>query len=86
MGETVIVATVTVAGSALGTLSNEYGFYSLTLARGNYAIQVSVIGMNTGQVQVVTVTTDAPGRRLKNPQMSIERINVQEIKNIHVIW
>lgn len=106
-GETVIGATITVAGSSIATISNEYGFYSLTLTKGEYAILVSVIGMKTKQIQVameknirlditmeeeakdlevVTVTAASPGRSLRSPQMSVERINVQEIKNIPVLF
>jgi hypothetical protein len=106
-GETVIGATISVAGSNSGTVSNEYGFYSLTLVKGDYKIIVSAVGMAARQVDVildknirmdflmeeeakdleaVTVTAAAPGRSLKNPQMSIERINVQEIKDIPVLF
>ncbi|MBC7828734.1 MAG: TonB-dependent receptor [Chitinophagaceae bacterium] len=106
-GETLIGATVAVWGTSSGTLSNEYGFYSLTLPEGNYSVLISAIGMKTRQEQivlnknirldismgeeakdleVVTVTAAAPGRSLRNPQMSVERINVQEIKNIPVLF
>src|SRR5215204_1541761 len=106
-GETVIGASISVAGSNIGTVSNEYGFYSLTLVQGDYEIIVSAIGMaprhvdvtldknirmdfvmeeETKDLEAVTVTAAAPGRSLRNPQMSIERINVQEIKDIPVLF
>ena len=106
-GETVIGATIAVSASGTGTVSNEYGFYSLTLLRGEYTISVSAVGMKTKEVGVVmdknirmdflmeeevkdleavTVTAAAPGRSLGNPQMSIDRINVQEIKDIPVLF
>ncbi len=34
----------------------------------------------------VTVTASATGRSLKNPQMGLERINVQEVKNVPVLF
>jgi hypothetical protein len=37
-------------------------------------------------LESVTVTAAAPGRGLKSPQMSVERINVQEIKNLPVLF
>lgn len=43
-GETLIAATIRVAGTTLATASNEYGFYSLTLPNGNYALEISAIG------------------------------------------
>ncbi|MBW7893041.1 MAG: carboxypeptidase-like regulatory domain-containing protein, partial [Chitinophagaceae bacterium] len=41
-GETIIGASVR-AGSA-GTFSNDYGFYSLSLPRGNYQLIISAVG------------------------------------------
>jgi hypothetical protein len=44
-GETVIGATVRVLNRNAGTISNEYGFYSLTLPAGNYQVQFSSTGL-----------------------------------------
>src|SRR5215831_7445565 len=52
-GETIIGATIHV-GKA-GTTSNEYGFYSLTLEKGNYAIEFSAVGM---QAKTDTINLD----------------------------
>lgn len=43
-GETLIGATLTVAGKAKGISSNQYGFYSITLDQGEYSFIVSYIG------------------------------------------
>lgn len=43
-GETLISASVEVQGSEAGTVSNEYGFYSLTLPVGEYRITYSAVG------------------------------------------
>jgi hypothetical protein len=43
-GEEIIGASVRVKGQNLGARSNEYGFYSLTLEKGNYTIIYSYIG------------------------------------------
>ena len=44
-GETMIGATVSIKElSGVGTASNEYGFYSITLPEGNYTLQVNFIG------------------------------------------
>jgi hypothetical protein len=40
-GESIIGATVSVDGQSKGVLSNQYGFYSLTLEKGKYDISVS---------------------------------------------
>lgn len=106
-GETIIGATVTIAGGAAATISNEYGFYSLTLPAGQYTLQFSAIGSKTTQVPIdltkdtqlspaleedsselagVTVTARAPATNRKSPQMSVERINVQSVRNLPVIF
>ena len=43
-GETLIGATVQLAGQGVGTVTNEYGFYSLTLPSGSYEIVVGYLG------------------------------------------
>lgn len=40
-GESIIGATVTVNGQSKGVASNQYGFYSITLDKGQYSISVS---------------------------------------------
>lgn len=43
-GETLISASVLVTGQSKGISSNQYGFYSITLPAGDYAISVSFTG------------------------------------------
>lgn len=43
-GETLYGASVYLKGSTIGVLSNEYGFYSLTVPKGNYILVVSYLG------------------------------------------
>lgn len=106
-GEVIIGATLSVGGRSTGTVSNEYGFYSLKLPKGDHTLEVSAIGMKTEQIslsvsgdkrmdvvmqeeaaqlQEVRVTASSSGRSLKSPQMSMERINVQEVKNIPMLF
>lgn len=49
-GETLIGASVRTNNA--GTVSNEYGFYSLTLEKGNYSIEFSAIGMQSRTLSV----------------------------------
>lgn len=42
--ETLIGVTITILELKSGTTTNEYGFYSLTLPKGNYTIQISYVG------------------------------------------
>jgi hypothetical protein len=43
-GETLIGATVRLSGVRNGTISNSYGFYSITAPEGNYTVQVNYVG------------------------------------------
>ncbi|PPK87706.1 outer membrane receptor protein involved in Fe transport [Neolewinella xylanilytica] len=43
-GETLIGATVQLDGTTLGTVTNAYGFYSLTVAPGSYTVRASYLG------------------------------------------
>ena len=45
--ETIIGATISVNGHGKGVSSNQYGFYSLTLAEGEYEITITHVGYNT---------------------------------------
>jgi len=51
-GETLIGAVVQVKDQKKATLSNEYGFYSLTLVEGEYVIVVSYIGFEKKEFQI----------------------------------
>ncbi len=53
-GETVIGAIVKVAGaSGIGSATNEYGFYSLTIQEGTYSIEISYMGFKKINRQIV---------------------------------
>lgn len=46
-GETLLGATVFLKGTSIGSLTNEYGFYSITAPEGNYTLTTSYIGFAT---------------------------------------
>lgn len=49
-GETLIGASIRAGNS--GTITNEYGFYSLTLEKGTYTLEVSALSMEKQTLQV----------------------------------
>ena len=51
-GETLIGATVYLDGTSKGTSTNEYGFYSLTVAPGTYTLVVSYLGFGDQRKEV----------------------------------
>ncbi len=51
-GETLIGANILVTGEGRGVQSNQYGFFSITLNKGNYTLLVSFIGYQSKEVAV----------------------------------
>ena len=51
--ETLIGATVYCAALGIGTVSNEYGFYSLTMPKGEYELTFSYVGYATKTENVI---------------------------------
>ncbi|GAA4305966.1 TonB-dependent receptor [Aestuariibaculum suncheonense] len=56
-GETIIGATVFLQGTSNGAITNEYGFYSLTVPKGDYTLLVSYLGYNT-ITKTINLTAD----------------------------
>ncbi len=51
-GETLIGSSIAVNNNAKGIASNQYGFYSITLKKGNYVLICSYVGFETKAVEV----------------------------------
>ena len=45
--ETLIGVNIIVSDQTIGTITNEYGFYSLTLPEGKYVLQINYLGYQT---------------------------------------
>ncbi len=108
-GESLIRASVRILNSSSGTVTNDYGFYSLTLPTGNYRIEFSALGQKSdttaieltknllinvslleeskqlSEVVIKSVNRSA-GRSIRGTQTGIERLSIQEIKNIPIIF
>ena len=51
-GESLIGASITVAGQGMGVSSNRYGFYSITLPEGNYTLYITFAGYHAMQAEI----------------------------------
>jgi Outer membrane receptor proteins, mostly Fe transport len=104
--ETLIGVTIAVTELRTGTTTNEYGFYSLTLPKGEYRITVSYLGFQdivetislnknlkkdfslaeeAEELEEVVVTDDAERLDIRKPQMSVNTLAAQTIKQIPVV-
>ncbi|WBA44105.1 TonB-dependent receptor [Hymenobacter canadensis] len=100
-GEALVGATVSIPALGLGTGANEYGFYSLSVPAGTYAVQFSFIGYETQtvtltltqsqtravrlaaqgvQVGEVIVRGQRPDQNVKSTEMSVNRLDMKQIK------
>lgn len=50
--ETLIGVNVNIVGTKIFAISNEYGFYSITLPNGNYQLSISYVGYETVEEQI----------------------------------
>lgn len=105
-GEKIMGASITVTSTPVGTLSNEYGYYSLTLPKGKYTVRISAVGYEGQTLEVdlhkntslylaltevnkslenVVIKAKPGSRSLRSPQMGMERISLNEIKNMPLL-
>lgn len=105
-GETLIGVNVIIPELRTGAITNEYGFYSITLPEGTYDVTYSSLGMETQVVTIqltenirrnvsmgsdaeqldeVVIETDVERASIKAPQMSVNTLTAETIKNIPVV-
>jgi len=105
--ETLIGVSLYIEETKTGLSTNEYGFYSITLPKGNYTILISYIGYQTLQ-ETINLTQDTRknffisekseeldevviiqnNKRvdIRKPEMSVNKLTIQEIKEMPVIF
>ncbi|MCA0133041.1 TonB-dependent receptor [Winogradskyella alexanderae] len=105
--ETLIGVNVVFPDIQSGTMTNEYGFYSITLPEGVYTIQISYLGFKTITEKVelysdinknykltesvesldeVVIKEDIERLNIKKPQMSVNALSIETIKNMPVVF
>ena len=50
--ELIIGANIVIPGLNVGTITNTYGFFSITLPKGNYEIEISSIGFKKSSLKI----------------------------------
>lgn len=73
-GETLIGATLFVPECGVGTISNEYGFYSISLLPGTYTLSYSFIGYETIEKRI-----DLTENNVLEIELSPETKNIEEV-------
>jgi hypothetical protein len=68
-GETLIGASIQAVGTGKGSVSNEYGFYSLTLPPGEYTLKVTYLGYTTIEQKINLKTSTKIDFKLVTDQL-----------------
>jgi hypothetical protein len=79
-GEGLIGATVQVQGQAIGAATNEYGFYSLTLPKGNYSLVYTYIGFVAQTKEVVLQSNQKIEIQLVGEQVMMDEVVITATK------
>jgi hypothetical protein len=73
-GEELLGVTVYIPQLKAGTVTNDYGFYALTLPRGTYEVQFTYVGFDTR-----TITIDLSKDVSQNIELASEASLIQEV-------
>jgi hypothetical protein len=79
--ETFFGVSVYVVETKTGGLTNEYGFYSLTLPEGEYTLRVSYLGFNTEERKVVLNNNQKINFSLIEASNQLEEVIIKSEKN-----
>lgn len=83
-GEVLIGAGVILQNLYQGTMTNEYGFYSLTLPEGKYILNYSYIGFEDKFVELNLNSDKDISKNLKLDESEIEIVVITEDENLDV--
>lgn len=105
--ETLIGVSLYITETKTSLTTNEYGFYSITLPKGNYTLSISYVGYQTlketieltkdtkrnflitetsQQLEEVVIVQNNKRVDIRKPEMSVNKLTIQEIKEMPVIF
>lgn len=79
-GEEIISARIKVKDQPIGSNSNEYGFFSITLPEGKYTLIVSAYGFLTQEIEVNLNQNVQLSVQMKNPVQELDEVKVTAIR------
>ncbi len=75
--ETLIGVTIYLPELNAGTMTNEYGFYSITIPKGNHKIQVNYLGYSTISEQIDLSATTTKDFKLVEENESLDEVVIE---------
>ena len=79
--ETLIGVNIVIPELKTGVTTNEYGFYSITLPKGNYTIQVSYLGYQTIEENIDLNLNTINNFKLLNNETVLKEVVITDKKN-----
>ncbi|MCB0398530.1 MAG: TonB-dependent receptor [Winogradskyella sp.] len=76
--ETLIGVNILIPEIQSGTMTNEYGFYSITIPEGTYSIQISYLGFKTITETIVLNTNTSKNFQLQEAAESLDEVVITE--------
>ena len=76
--ETLIGVNIIVPELQIGTITNEYGFYSLTLPKGNHILQINYLGYRTKKENIILNKDITKNFGLKQQSEILDEIILEE--------
>lgn len=76
--ETLIGVNVIVKGTKIFTITNEYGFYSLTLPKGNYEINISYVSYETIEDKIILTQNIKKNYNLIESSQTLDEVVITE--------
>ncbi len=80
--ETLIGVSIYIPELQSGTTTNEYGFFSLSVPKGDYTLQVSYMGFQTAEEKISLQQNLRKNVSLESAAQNLEEIVITERKNI----
>ncbi|MEZ0007891.1 hypothetical protein ABH942_003277 [Flavobacterium sp. 28YEA47A] len=80
--ETLIGVNIYIPELQSGTTTNEYGFFSLSIPKGDYTLQVSYMGFQTSEEKISLQQNLRKNVSLETAAQNLEEIVITERKNI----
>ena len=79
--ETLIGVNIIIPELKTGVTTNEYGFYSITLTKGNYTIQISYLGYQTIEENISLSQNTKNNFKLLNNETVLQEVVITDKKN-----
>ncbi len=82
--EPIVGASITIPGTSIGTATDQYGYFSLTIPKGRYVLNVQGIGMKDTKRQIMLYTGGGLNINMEERVISLKEVIVsaQKMANI----